>query len=35
VPYIFHLMEVAEKTTTEEETIVALLHDFLEAIHPE
>jgi len=28
-------MEVAEKTTTEEETIVALLHDFLEAIHPE
>lgn len=34
VPYIFHLMEVTEKTT-EEETIVALLHDFLEDSHPE
>ena len=35
VPYIFHLIEVAEQAKSEEETIVSLLHDFLEDIHPE
>ena len=35
VPYIFHLMEVAEQAKSEEETIVSLLHDYLEDIRPE
>lgn len=32
VPYIFHLMEVAEKQETERATILALLHDYTEDI---
>lgn len=34
VPYIFHLMEVAEQQKTESGVIVALLHDYVEDIVP-
>ena len=34
VPYIFHLMAVASPTQTEDETCVALLHDYAEDVVP-
>lgn len=32
VPYIFHLMEVAEQGRTESEVVVGLMHDYLEDV---